>query len=416
MAQTLLTPTIITKESLRILHSKVVLAKSVYRDYDKQFANSGASPSGKIGPTLTIRMPNRYTVRTGPTVQIQEITEYSQVLTVSTLIGVDMVFPNVDLTLTIDDFSKRYIAPAMSVLASKVDQYVANNFSGVYNQVGTPGTTPQSALVYLQGGAKLSDNLCPDDSRSAIIDPWAQGYTVDSLKTLFHKDASISDQYEKGEMGEALGFAFKMSQNIPSISCGTRKAGTLVSTGHMNTVASTSVDGDTVLNLTLTSDGSTGSAYTINAGDTFQIAGVNAVHYETKVDLGRLQDFVCTTTTTANGSGVIQIPVSPSINLTGPFQNVSALPQSGAYVMFTNGDASETHKTNILFHPEAFALVTADLELPGGVDMAARQSLDGISMRVVRQYNIITNEIICRVDILLGTKLIRPELACRLVG
>src|SRR6266446_7369481 len=98
MANTLLSPTIITREALRILHANLNFIGSINRQYDSQFANEGASPSGKIGPTLTIRLPNEFTVRSGATLAVQDVTEASTTLTVSTQKGVDMNFSAVDLT------------------------------------------------------------------------------------------------------------------------------------------------------------------------------------------------------------------------------------------------------------------------------------------------------------------------------
>lgn len=109
MPNTLLSPTIITREALRILHANLNFIANCDRQYDDKFANSGASPSGKIGPSLTIRNPNQYTVRTGANLSTQDVTETSQVLTVSTQKGVDFVFSSQDLTLTIDEFSQRYL-------------------------------------------------------------------------------------------------------------------------------------------------------------------------------------------------------------------------------------------------------------------------------------------------------------------
>src|SRR6185312_2850182 len=131
----LLSPTIITREALRILHANLNFIGNVNKQYDDQFANAGASPSGKIGPSLTIRMPNQYTVRTGSVLQVQDTVETSQVLTVSTQKGVDTVFSSQDLTLTIDEFSKRYLQPAMSVLATQVEADALNMVLDVYNAV-----------------------------------------------------------------------------------------------------------------------------------------------------------------------------------------------------------------------------------------------------------------------------------------
>ena len=78
MANTLLTPTQATREALRILHQKLRFVGSISRQYDDSFAKKGA----KIGTSLTIRLPNQYTVRTGATLTAQDTTEASTSLAV----------------------------------------------------------------------------------------------------------------------------------------------------------------------------------------------------------------------------------------------------------------------------------------------------------------------------------------------
>jgi hypothetical protein len=59
---------------------------------------------------------------------------------------------------------------------------------------------------------------------------------------------------------------------------------------------------------------------------------------------------------------------------------------------------------SLLYHKEAFAFATADLVMPKGVDFAAREVMDGISMRIVRQYDINSDKFPCRLDVLYGYK------------
>jgi len=118
MANSLLTPTAVTREALRILHSKLNFIGSIVREYDDSFAKSGA----KIGDSLKIRLPNQYTVRSGATLAAQDTNESSVTLQVATQKGVDLNFTSVDLTLSLDDFSKRILEPAMSVLAANIDR------------------------------------------------------------------------------------------------------------------------------------------------------------------------------------------------------------------------------------------------------------------------------------------------------
>jgi hypothetical protein len=50
------------------------------------------------------------------------------------------------------------------------------------------------------------------------------------------------------------------------------------------------------------------------------------------------------------------------------------------------------------------------------VDMASRQVHNGISMRIVRQYDINNDRLPCRIDVLYGYSTIRPQMGCRIWG
>lgn len=370
-----------------------------------QFAKSGIAPSGKIGPTLTIRVPNRYAVSTGTVLDVQDVTEPSISFTVSTRKHVDFNFTSNDLTLTIDDFDERYITPAVEALASTVDADGLALYDEIPNLVGTAGTTPASALVWLNANQKLNEFAAPTSGpRYAVINPAAEAATVNGLSSLFHAGGAISQQYTKGMMGEALGLNFKMDQNVKGHTTGTRAA------SGGTTITSTSTSGDTTLALT------TGSGHTITEGDVFTIANVYAVNPISKQSTGNLQQFVCRETATASGTSIAALSIYPAVTSSGYAQTVNALPQAGAAVTFV-GTASTAYPQNIVCHKDAITLVTADLEVPrGDVDFAAREQYQGISLRVVRQYDINNDSFPCRIDVLYGWKVLRPEWACRVIG
>lgn len=405
MASTLLSPTIITKEALRLFKNSLVFAKGANRQYDPQFANSGASPSGKIGPTLTIRKPNRYLVTDGPTLQIQDTQEESTTMTVSTRKHVDFLFSTQDLTLTVDEFAARYLAPAMEVLANKVDFDGLALYKDVFAATGTPGTAPTTAAALLAAQQKLNEYSTPvTESRNAVINPAATAGLVNGLSGLFNNQQSVSDQYDTGMLNRStFGLGVKMSQNVNVHTCGTREATT-------DTVKTTVTEGASTIVLAVD------SGRTVTDGDVFTVADVNAVNYHSKQSTGALQQFTVVGDTTAVGTD-LTLTVSPAMiaSTSNAKQNIDALPQGTAAVIFI-GLPSTQYASNLVHHPDAFTLVTADLEMPKGVDFASRQVHEGISLRIVRQYDINNDTIPCRVDVLYGWKTIYPEWACRLVG
>ena len=94
---------------------------------------------------------------------------------------------------------------------------------------------------------------------------------------------------------------------------------------------------------------------------------------------------------------------------------MDSFPQASAVVTFL-GSASTQYPQNLVYHKDAITFATADLLMPQGVDMASRQVHNGISMRIVRQYDINNDRMPCRIDVLYGYSVIRPPMAVRLWG
>ena len=400
MANSFLSPTIITKEALRILHANLNFIGSINRQYDSKFANEGASPSGKIGPTLTIRMPNQFTVRSGSVLQVQDVTEQSQTLTVSTVKGIDTNFSSTDLTLTIDEFSARYLKPQMARLASEIEADALNMRKDVYNMVDDDAVSI-SFLDFLKGGKFLDESLAPDDDeRVALLNLDHNIKLTDALKGLFNPQAALSEGFRKGRIAaKTAGFNdwYKNSLLVDDTTGTAAKT-----TGY--TVNGANQTGSTLL--------ITGGTATFVVGDVITLVGTNAVHPETKADLGRLQQFVVTAN---SGGSASQLSISPAITVTGAYQNVTASPTTGQGVVKIAAGNAEKYHVSMVYHPEAFTFVTADL-----VDVSkfgawgARMTMDGISMRLARQYDIVNDRIPCRFDVLYGYKTIRPQLAARI--
>lgn len=398
MANSFLSPTIITREALRILHANLNFVANCDKQYDDKFANAGASPSGKIGPSLTIRNPNQYTVRTGASLSIQDIAETSQVLTVSTQKGVDFTFSSQDLTLTIDEFSDRYLKPAVSVLATSIEADALNMVLDVYNAVDDNA----NAITYKDialGRKLLNYSLAPDDGeRCGVISSQHVPSYLDAIKGLFNPQEGIARPYLTGKIGKVNNMNFYENTVIPAFQSGTAATTTGYTTGATQTGASITVSGGTT---------------TFLKGDIVTFAGVNAVDPETKVSRGFLQQFVITAN---SGASATTLAVSPSIVTTGAAQNVSASANSAAVVK-VGGGVSNLYSQSVIFHPEAFAFVTADLiDVSKFGAWGARQVMDGISMRIARQYAISTDTVPCRLDVLYGYKTIRPQLACRIIA
>lgn len=397
MANSILTPTAVTREALRILHQKLNFVGNVNRTYDDSFAKTGA----KIGDSLKIRLPNEYTVRTGATLSAQDTTETSTTLQVATQKGVDLNFTSVDLTLSLDDFSKRILDPAMAVLAANIEADALSMALDVYQNVNNVGSVLDFGK--LMGARKvLNDALAPmDNNRTFLLNTQDNADLVNGLKGLFQDSTAIKEQYREGSMGRTGGFDFYENTLLNYQTTGTAAA----ATGYTVNGAVTA-NGSTQVVL------ATGST-TFKKGDIITFGGCNRVHPETKADTGTLQQFVVTADY-AGGAGTINI--APAIYTSGGRQNVVAAGIANGVAVAKVGGASAIYKPSLAFHKDAFAFATADLVMPQGVDFASRQVQDGISMRIVRQYDINNDKFPCRLDVLYGYKTIRPQLACRVLS
>ena len=399
MANAFLTISMITREALRVLENNLTFTKGVNRQYDSRFGVEGA----KIGTVLNVRKPPRYVGRTGSAISIEDAVETQVAVTLDTQFGVDISFTSEDLALKIDDFSERFITPAVATIANKIDHSGLALYKDIYQSVGAPGTTPNALLTYLSAGVKLDDSAAPMDGQRAVcITPLMQATMVDALKGLFQQSSAIASQYRKGQMGTAAGFDWFMDQNVNSHTVGPL-GGTPLVNGGSQTGASLITDGWTA-----------SAASRLKQGDVFTVAGVNSVNPQSRQDTGVLQQFVCTADKSSDGSGNLTQTISPSIVVSGYGQTVTGSPADNAALTIV-GAASTVTPQGLASHKDAFTLAMADLPLPKGTDMAARVSDDqlGMSIRMIRDYDITTDKFPCRLDVLFGWATLRPELACR---
>jgi hypothetical protein len=393
----------ITREALRVLENNLTFTKQIDRSYDDKYGVSGA----KIGTVLNVRKPPKYVGRTGATMIIEDSVETSVPVALTTQFGVDISFTSLELGLSIDDFSKRFIAPAVAVIANKIDFDGLGLYQQVANSVGTAGTPPTALTTYLDAGVQLDDSMAPrDNNRSVVMSPRMQANLITDLKGLFQSSEKIADQYETGTMGIAAGFKFSMDQNVR-----THTVGPL---GGAPIVAGANQVGSTLL----VSGFTAAAAARLAKGDTFTLPTVYKVNGGNGQTLTYLQTFTVTSAVSSAADGTASIPIFPPIVVTGAFKTVSNSPAASAPLTITSGTAASNSVVGLAFHRDAFTMACADLPLPQGVDMAARVSDKqlGLSIRMIRDYTINDDAFPCRLDVLYGHAALRPELACRILS
>jgi len=399
MGNSLLTIDMITRKALEILENNLVITRNVNRQYDDSFAVEGA----KIGSTLRIRLPDRALVTDGAALQVQDDNEQHTTLTVANQKHIGVNFTTAELTMQLDDFADRVLKPRISQLASSIDADVANAYATIGNTVGAPGVVPGTSAVLLAAQQKLNENAAVMSPRYATVNPAANAGLVEGMKGLFNPTDTVSKQFKNGMMGTGvLGFEeINMSQSIKQFTTGTRTSGT--------TAAAVTAEGATSISLT-----GLGSTNTVKAGDVFTVADCFAVNPQTRESTGSLFQFVALANVTASG-GAATVTVAPIYSAGHALATVNALPQNSKAATFV-GAANTQYAQNLIYHKDAITFATADLLLPQGVDMASRQVHNGISLRVVRQYDINNDRMPCRIDVLYGYSTIRPQMAVRMWG
>lgn len=407
MANTTLTADIIAKEAVMILDNELVMAKKVFRGYEEDFAKK--VNGYEVGDTISIRRPTDFTVRDGAVASAQNVTEGKTTIVVDQRKGIDFKFTSQELTMKIDELSDRVIKPAMVQLANQVDVSLHSLYSSVPNWVGTPGSLIDSFADFSKGAERLDEYAVPRDDRCAVLCPADHWALVGSQTSLFN-DTINKPAYRSGSTGNVAGIDLYMTQNVATHTTGSDVAGTVGASVTTSTISYDDVKNSNQQTITT-------SSVNLNAGDVFTIgtagsSGVYAVNPVTKARLGFLKQF------TVVSYSANTLVFSPAIVWTGAFKtaDVVGVTDLNTLAITAVGTASTGYRQNMIFHKNAFALVSVPLISPPGAVDVGRRTYKGTSVRVVPVYDGINDESMWRLDILYGMKAIDPRLAVRVSG
>ena len=400
MSNSLLTTDLITKECLRLAHEKATFLGTVNRQFDESFGNTGGA--GKIGTTLRIRLPSQYTVTTGRVANVQDMEEQNTSLVVATQKHVAMEISSVDMLMSLQDFSKIHLKPAMATLISDVESDVLQGVTRlVANVAGTAGSAISSLTTPGLARAQLNRNLAPKGDRFLQMDSQTMGTMVANATAYFNPANALSEQYREGIIARTSMADYYENERIWSLT----NSGDVTCTLSTYTI----INGDTDLTVSSWGVPSTGMVFTI--------ANLYDCHPETKAAYPYLKQHVVRAGSTS--SSVSTYP----IYITGARKNVATA--AGADITPSNftsaalvfvGDTTTTYTQPLMYHRDAFTFATGDLPLMAGADLCARRTFDGISLRFWRDGDIRNDQLISRIDILYGYAAIRPQWACRMVG
>lgn len=402
MANTINTLTYVATEMLRQVKNNLQFLKNL----DGEDITSRFTSMPKVGESFTIRKPVRYVGRTGETYTAEDYTERTITVTVQQTDGVDITLTNRELMFSLDKLNERVIKPTATSLANILDRkslQIATQ--ATFGAVGTPGTIPTALKTYNQARAKLSWRGCPDDSQGLLITPDMHVEAVDAGKAFFNPTQAIAEQYEKGIVGRHAGAKVYEIQDGYTHTVGPLGGAPLVN-GAGQSGASLITDAWTAA-----------AAARLKKGDIFTIANVLEAQPFTRLSTGSLLQFVVTADVSSDGAGNATIPISPSIVLTGPYQNVVVGPVDNAALTIL-GAANAVTPQGLRFHKEACIFGMCKQPEPGGVEFA-KSLMDeqtGISLRFIRDWDTVNNKQLNRVDAVWAFGVAFPEWMCRIAS
>lgn len=430
MANNFLTIDMITLEALMTLENNIVFAGLVNRQFDDSFGVDGA----EVGDSINVRVPPKYVGRRGDDMQIEDIKEKKRPIELTTKFGVDINFSTTDLLLHMGNFSKRYLQPACAKIANTIDRDGALLVEQLHQQVGTPGKIPDDLDPYLEANDVLDDQAVPqDETRTTVLAPRMGSKLVSGLQPLFNDQRELSRQYLRGRMRHAAGLEFLTSQNMPTHTYGVGGA-TAANRQLCRMRAGLSTASPGAASSTLQLDGfDNNTSNVIRKGDILTVEGVDELNPMSYESTGTPKQVRALEDVNSNGSGEVDVQVAPALvydprafrtgnnqnaGVTGPNEWTSiGLPADNAQVTI-HGARAGKRRLGVALHRDCFVLVSADLPLPAGVAMRSRKSDPrlGMSIRIVQMYTIATDKMPCRMDVLYGWNILRPEMGVRIAA
>jgi len=431
---TFVNPTVVARRAIDALGNKSKFLGCVYRGYESEWAKT--HNGWKPGQSINIKAPKYLTaVKTNDlnlTSKIYALTESDTTFYLGPCLSVAWEVDSLQMTYNIDKAQQEWIDPAMDEMAEKLDleiaQFLAQNSA---NQVGDPTQVAKDYLTWKQAFARLTNEGIPMGERYAAYTPDTNAYLSNEMRALLHQSL-VQQAVREGFDGKLAGFETFESAHLYTHTCGTRGA-----TG--STVNGSASNGAETLDIT----GGIGGSETIKAGDIFTVADCYAVRPRTKARLPHLRQFVVpptsthtatpTVTQTASSGEYTNVPIHPGTDpfklyditadefTVRPYQNCvnaagnGGLPQNSAAVTFT-GAASSQYVCNLTWHKNAIGIAIPPIAMPSSVVWGAVKSYNGISISVIRGFDVTTRKEICRFDMLLGLKMLHPQMACRVAS
>lgn len=411
-------PTIFAKEAIRHLKNNLVVGNTIHTGYKEEWSkqHNGYKP----GQSITLDLPHYFRVKDGATVDVVDLVSRSTTMTLNYRKHVAWQLSSEEMTYNIDKYSEKYIMPAMQALANYVDLTCLGQYKNIPNQVGTPGTTPSNFFTIGQAAARLTEEAAPMDNRTCVLNPQATLKIADNIKGVFHREM-VGTAIQRAMLPQIAGMQTLESNNVNTHTNGTWAGGTVYVDGAAS-------NGDNTLGL---DQNGAGSALTVKDGDYFTIANVNSVNPISGQSTGQARGFVADGDQTFADAGGGDYQLAAATVLPGtspyglydstanetylPYQNVDTLPANNALVTVA-GSSGQQYPVNMAYHKDCIALAMVPLEIPLSSVWSARETMDGVSVRIVRYFDGANDIEVIRFDILFAVEVINPMLGCRIAG
>ncbi|MHB1260336.1 MAG: P22 phage major capsid protein family protein [Thermoplasmatota archaeon] len=403
---TLVTASWVIKKVTQRLTNALRFTSNVNRGYDDQYVVAGA----KVGYTVNARLPQRYQTNKGAGLSPVGVSEEVVPISLTDQANIGIEFSSASLKMEVDNYAERYIDPAVEAIANTVDyDGLSRMYKKTFRTVGTPAVVPATNSVYLDAGVKLSEGAVPTNRLVAMLTSQMHATIANANLALFNPSAAISKQYRTGMFGnDVLGIKeWYKDENIA-----THVVGALGGTPQMN---GTTVSGATSI---VTNGWTSAAAVRLKEGDVIQIGGVFEINPMSYQSTGRLKDFVVTADTASDSSGNMTIPIYPAVIAGTAYATADAVPLTGAAITIFGHASSHANKVSrqgLVYDPNAYTCVMADLPLPQGVWVSKRISNKalGVSVRFIKAYDVMSDQSPARLDVLYGWAAVRPEMSCR---
>lgn len=416
MANSLITTSWVIKEASVLLDNMLIGKKLVYTDYSDEYVNG-------YGTTVTMKLPNSYLGRNTFTMSAQDTQTGSVPVAIDKVAGCDIQFTDLERTFSVPRFREEILMPAMRTVANIVDRDIWAASAEAYKWVGTAGTAVNGWDDIGRPRQRLMEGAVPGPY-VGVVSPADETGLLGAFTALTNTQPAARAALEDAKLGRVAGMDIYSTQNLPTITTGTRvNAGTLLTNGTTQTTTWLAVKD--IQYQDLICDGF-GANATVKAGESFTLgtvaAGMLAVNPVPGLSTGKpplpyLQQFTVLQNAQADGAGNITLRIWPAIITSGAHQTVSMTSANtdGLNLIF-QGTASTTYTPNIAFNRNAIAFVNRPLVMPEGVTDCARETYKGLSMRFAPVWDGINSTQAWRFDVVYGVKAIRRDMMTRFSG